>query len=1149
MNFLNLSTHKDHIKEITKKSDVLINKRNTLLFSLDNSRTNLEENKTTLIQQNKRFVQPAKQIQQRKPIQTRQITPIKVQNKTSNTLQSYQRVKQYPVLFHKYTLNLRNPEQEIYYKIYFEKKDKHFKENLFMCHIHLTSLNNIKEYLSSILQDVVKERILIVTFEEETYSIEQLKKLNIPNFICLKTLPVGKYIGGRIVMFQYLQDINKNYENIIFLHDKIEKNKIKKYYNTFLNKNNLQRIEKLFQHVDFIYPNNGFDGDWNLNEGYFLTNKYVNDMNSFLGFENKTSLFISDGIFIANKNVIETIYNSSNLKILYNILNSKTSFDVNWVKMYYKLKSTNIEEIYRTYQSNNLFGSYYNHENLLEIKNKDMLFNNQKIEDGYILKDGTLEDIFDKLWINAILSSKLKYLNFHDKFFGNKERALCINYHCFDRYFFNISSFGYLIETLYLLDYYVDIHITFIDSKSTDNEIIKILKERYSKYNTRFYIHHRKNGGTDLKTIFTTIEYCNKNNLNYKWFYHIHTKKIQNVAKDNIVFYNDINCILNMINTFTLNPNFSIFGSGLHATMNALEYSRGIVYNFKDFLDSVDYKGTITLEQVFNSVFFGGNIYVSNFKYLRNIINKMSISKVYELMRNPNDSYDKYWINIMCSNFFVNKKEETIERLFEKKYISCGNCYSSHALALGLQRDYTTMHVLERLIPVLLQLNGPVFCYGKKTKYYDEVIYKSRNSDLQHLSRENLKKHFLTYSFIEGRIAEPNIYNGIYELKLDYPFEKYYKNILPYLKINTNINKIQKNFNKFELLNYSFDGICNNGSNSLIKILEPYINLNNVSKIYKNVLKTSNINLDKIKLITNDILFKKNLSSSLYHFPSIEFVKIVGKEGFMYIDPYLNTNKRFLHIVSKKNINQNKKFFTLNYKTCGDLLYDLLYTYNKEKSVTLLINEDSLEKCFYLIYNIRFLIIILENQFKTDFSYKANKIEDVNRKNNLKFMRNNNNILKNTYYKFLSYVIDYDYYKEKHKDLIMLTNEELFIHLNYFGFLEYRYVTISKDINNINIPDNIFDNNKKYEDFCLTLFGLQTNINFELYQDIKNINEKIKAAFEDNKNSFNSLPCKNLLKLKHFIFNKENYCYLNMNFTNKSKFQKIKEILTGFNTN
>ena len=115
-------------------------------------------------------------------------------------------------------------------------------------------------------------------------------------------------------------------------------------------------------------------------------------------------------------------------------------------------------------------------------------------------------------------------------------------------------------------------------------DIIKILKERYNKYNTHFYIHHRKNGGTDLKTIFTTIEYCNKNNLNYKWFYHIHTKKIQDIVKDNIVFYNDINCILNMINTFTLNPNFSIFGSGLQATMNALEYARGIVYNFKDFL-------------------------------------------------------------------------------------------------------------------------------------------------------------------------------------------------------------------------------------------------------------------------------------------------------------------------------------------------------------------------------------------------------------------------------------------------------------------------------------------------------------------------------------------------------------------------------------
>ena len=48
MNFLNLSTHKDYIKEITKKNHILINKRNTLLFNLDNSRPILEENKTTI---------------------------------------------------------------------------------------------------------------------------------------------------------------------------------------------------------------------------------------------------------------------------------------------------------------------------------------------------------------------------------------------------------------------------------------------------------------------------------------------------------------------------------------------------------------------------------------------------------------------------------------------------------------------------------------------------------------------------------------------------------------------------------------------------------------------------------------------------------------------------------------------------------------------------------------------------------------------------------------------------------------------------------------------------------------------------------------------------------------------------------------------
>lgn len=1148
MNFLNLSTHKDHIEEITKKNHVLINKRNKLLFSLDNSRPNLEKNETTITHQHKRFVQPDKSRQQTKPSQPKQFTSIKLENKTSNTLQSYQRVKQYPVLFHKYMLNLRNPEQEIYYKIYFEKKDAHFKENLFMCHIHLTSLNNIKEYLSFILQDVVKERILIVTFEEETYSIEQLKKLNIPNFICLKTLPVGKYIGGRIVTFQYLQDIKKHYENIIFLHDKIEKNKIKKYYNTFLNKISLQRIKKLLQHVDFIYPNNGFNGDWNLNEGYFLTNKYVNDMNNFLGFENKTSLFISDGIFIANKNVIETIYNSSNLKILYNILNSKTSFDVNWVKMYYKLKSTNIQEIYRTYQTNNLLGSYYNNENLLEIKNKDILFNNQKIEDGYILKDGTLEDIFDKLWINAILNSKLKYINFHDNFFGNKERTLCINYHCFDRYFFNISSFGYLIEILYLLDYYVDIHITFIDSKSIDNEIIKILKERYNKYNTRFYIHHRKNGGADLKTIFTTMEYCNKNNLNYKWFYHIHTKKIQNVAKDNIVFYNDINCILNMINTFTLNPNFSIFGSGLQTTMNALEYTRGVVYNFKNFLDTVEYENKITLAQIFNSIFFGGNIYICNFKYLKQIISKMNLKKLYGLMGDPNFSYDKYWINIMCSNFFVNDRIDNIEKMFNKGYITTGNCYSPHSLAIGLRRDFTVMHILERTIPLLLQLNGPIYCFGKKTNKFSKKIYRNRNKDLIYLNDKELYYHFLHNSFVEGRIAEPNIYDGIYEVNINFPLDKYYKSVVPFF--NKPIHKIKQDFNEFKILNHSFYGICGNGSKSLINMISPYININSIDTIYKPVNKSSEVNFDDLSVVSNDILYKKNLQNHLYHFPNISFIKVISEyERNINKDPFLNVNVRFLEFIESDKLSNKEKYLVLTHKNSGDILHDLLFSYNNEKKINLIVNQNTLEKCFHLIYNIRYLIIIIENGFVNNFTYKNNIIEDKVKKNSFKFMRDNNSKLKRIYYKFISYMLDYDSYKNLHNDLATFNDEELFYHINFNGFNERRCVTLQSQLNNISnkIPENIFENNKKIEDFCLSLLGVQTNINFDMYSHIEDINEKLKVAFDENSDKINKLPCKNLLKLNHFIFNKENYSYLNISFTNKTKYEKIKQLLESFN--
>lgn len=128
-------------------------------------------------------------------------------------------------------------------------------------------------------------------------------------------------------------------------------------------------------------------------------------------------------------------------------------------------------------------------------------------------------------------------------------------------------------------------------------------------------------------------------------------------------------------------------------------------------------------------------------------------------------------------------------------------------------------------------------------------------------------------------------------------------------------------------------------------------------------------------------------------------------------------------------------------------------------------------------------------------------------------------------------------------------DEELFYHINFNGFNERRCVTLQSQLNNISnkIPENIFENNKKIEDFCLSLLGVQTNINFDMYSHIEDINEKLKVAFDENSDKINKLPCKNLLKLNHFIFNKENYSYLNISFTNKTKYEKIKQLLESFN--
>ena len=83
-------------------------------------------------------------------------------------------------------------------------------------------------------------------------------------------------------------------------------------------------------------------GNFNLPERNLL---YRNELLGYLNCVNKTNRFIEGNVYILSKKVIEKVFGDP---YLYNILNTQTSFDYNWICKTYNIKG-NINEVYKQF--------------------------------------------------------------------------------------------------------------------------------------------------------------------------------------------------------------------------------------------------------------------------------------------------------------------------------------------------------------------------------------------------------------------------------------------------------------------------------------------------------------------------------------------------------------------------------------------------------------------------------------------------------------------------------------------------------------------------------------------------------------------------------------------------------------------------------
>jgi hypothetical protein len=225
-------------------------------------------------------------------------------------------------------------------------------------------------------------------------------------------------------MIQYLLNNNIDYDYILFLQSKSNENKRKKYFE-IVDDNNINNLNILMdKNYAGIFPSiKKFENF--AHESPFPNKYYVKEILDYLNLKILTSDFFEGNCMILNKGIIQTIF-TDNLKFFYNLLNNKDSFDINWIRWYYKPNSNDPYIIYKKFKENNWLGNNLNNNSNIflynkfgkyginEKKNLEIASNykfalfNESLE-GTNFADAMIEHAFERIFVNVILNKDEKY--------------------------------------------------------------------------------------------------------------------------------------------------------------------------------------------------------------------------------------------------------------------------------------------------------------------------------------------------------------------------------------------------------------------------------------------------------------------------------------------------------------------------------------------------------------------------------------------------------------------------------------------------------------------------------------------------------------------------------------------------------------------
>lgn len=324
------------------------------------------------------------------------IRPIKINN---NILLSD--VIKYKHLFHKYLLHISDFNKEnIDYDIIFENLDRRFLFNRLWCSIHCYDINKFNDYFGEYITRIKKYFSVIVTYSEGFLSIE-----NYDGITFIKIQNRGLDIGSKLISIDYLYRKNIIFDNILFLHSKSDNEKRKKFLDSYVcSDKQINYLCSICGRYDLIISDIIHDGDWNKRKGYTINSLYYNEFNKFMGFSHLTNLNHEGNCVMVSSKLIKRLFPKKLVSKFYGILNFDNSFDYNWVKFYYKINNRSIVELYSEYLKSNLNGNFLTvtHQNV--INNYENIFDKKEISNSHSLRDGCIEHLIERLWINTCLN-------------------------------------------------------------------------------------------------------------------------------------------------------------------------------------------------------------------------------------------------------------------------------------------------------------------------------------------------------------------------------------------------------------------------------------------------------------------------------------------------------------------------------------------------------------------------------------------------------------------------------------------------------------------------------------------------------------------------------------------------------------------------